>query len=141
MQTIKLVRTVVLALVIAALATVAAAQGRDLQTVEFFSPAVDRTMKYNILLPDDYDTSTARYPVLYLLHGLTQNYTAWGLANGAPFYADLYDDLIVVMPDVGNSWYVNWTESEDGQSNNWEDSRRPGRRQPRRLELPDHRAP
>ena len=25
------------------------------------------------------------------------------------------------MPDVGNSWYVNWAENEDGQSNNWED--------------------
>ena len=108
--------------VLAALAAApSAAQGRDLQTVEFHSPAVDRNMKYNILLPDDYETSTARYPVLYLLHGLTQNYTAWGLANGAPFYAGLYDDLIVVMPDAGNSWYVNWAENEGGQSNKWED--------------------
>ena len=30
-------------------------------------------------------------------------------------------DLIVVMPDAGNSWYVNWAKSEDGQKNNWED--------------------
>ena len=99
----------------------AEAQNLDLDTVEFFSPAVDRTMKYNILLPHDYDTSTERYPVLYLLHGLTQNYTAWGLSNGAPFYSGLYDDLIVVMPDVGNSWYVNWSVSEGGQKNDWED--------------------
>lgn len=96
------------------------AQPLGLRTVEFFSPAVDRTMKYNILLPREYDSSTNRYPVLYLLHGLTQNYTVWGMANGAPFYAGLYDDLIVVMPDAGNSWYVNWTESEGGQTNNWE---------------------
>ena len=121
MQRSKLVRSVAIAFVLAALATAAAAQERALQTVEFFSPAVDRTMKYNILLPDDYETSTERYPVLYLLHGLTQNYTVWGLANGAPFYAGLYDDLIVVMPDAGNSWYVNWAASEDGQSNNFED--------------------
>ena len=106
---------------LAALVAAAPAQGRDLLTVEFFSPAVDRTMKYNILLPGDYETSTDRYPVLYLLHGLTQNYTAWGLANGAPFYAGLYDDLIVVMPDAGNSWYVNWAENGDDQTNNWED--------------------
>ena len=96
------------------------AQPLGLRTVEFFSPAVDRTMKYNILLPREYDSSTNRYPVLYLLHGLTQNYTVWGMANGAPFYAGLYDDLIVVMPDAGNSWYVNWNESEGGQTNNWE---------------------
>ncbi|GIS80601.1 MAG: hypothetical protein CM1200mP14_21670 [Gammaproteobacteria bacterium] len=29
---------------------------------------------------------------------------------GAAFYAGLVDDLIIVMPDVGNSWYVNWDE-------------------------------
>ena len=121
MQRSRLVRTAAIAFVLAALTTVAAAQERELRTVEFFSPAVDRTMKYNVLLPDDYDASTERYPVLYLLHGLTQNYTVWGLANGAPFYAGLYDDLIVVMPDAGNSWYVNWAENEDGQSNDWED--------------------
>jgi putative tributyrin esterase len=99
----------------------AAAQSRELKTVEFASPAVGRTMKYNILLPPDYDSSTRRYPVLYLLHGLSQNYSVWGLQNGAPFYAGLYDDLIVVMPDGGNSWYVNWSVSEGGQKNAWED--------------------
>jgi putative tributyrin esterase len=97
------------------------AQSLELDTVEFFSPAVDRAMKYNIVLPRGYDESTQRYPVLYLLHGLTQNYTAWGLSNGTPFYAGLYDDLIVVMPAAGNSWYVNWTADAGGQKNNWED--------------------
>ena len=100
---------------------VVAAQSRDLTTVEFDSPAVGRMMKYNILLPSDYASSTDRYPVLYLLHGLTQNYTAWGRSNGAPFYAGLYDDLIVVMPDAGNSWYINYAENQDGQKNDWED--------------------
>ncbi len=113
------VTTVVLLLVLSASA--AAAEGLALKTVTFDSPAVGRTMKYNILLPQDYDSSTKRYPVLYLLHGLTQNYTVWGLQNGTPFYAGLYNDLIVVMPDGGNSWYVNWTVNEAGQKNNWED--------------------
>jgi S-formylglutathione hydrolase FrmB len=102
-------------------ASAAAAQGLALKTVEFSSPAVGRTMKYNILLPQGYESSTKRYPVLYLLHGLSQNYTAWGLQNGTPFYAGLYHDLIVVMPDGGNSWYVNWAVSEGGQKNAWED--------------------
>ena len=102
-------------------ASVASAQTPELKTIEFTSAAVGRTMKYNILLPPDYERSTKRYPVLYLLHGLTQNYTAWGLQNGAPFYSGLYDDLIVVMPDGGNSWYVNWAVSDAGQKNAWED--------------------
>ena len=113
--------TTVMAVVLVGLGQPATAQTPELLTVEFYSPAVDRDMKYNILLPSDYAASTERYPVLYLLHGLTQNYTAWGLANGTPFYASLYDDLIVVMPDGGNSWYANWAESTGGQTNNWED--------------------
>ena len=110
-----------LTIVVALVATPVLSQNLELGTVEFFSPAVDRAMKYNILLPRGYVSSSQRYPVLYLLHGLTQNYTVWGLANGSPFYAGLYDDLIVVMPDVGNSWYVNWADNEGGQQNNWED--------------------
>ena len=115
-----LARTI-LAVLLVGLSLPAGAQNLELQTVEFHSPAVDRDMKYNILLPSDYETSTERYPVLYLLHGLTSNYTHWGTSNGAPFYASLYDDIIIVMPDVGNSWYINYAENENGQQNNWED--------------------
>ena len=116
-----ILRAAVLVFLFAAVASAAMAQSLVLKTVEFESPAVARTMKYNILLPRDYESSSQRYPVLYLLHGLTQNYTAWGLSNGSPYYASLYDDLIVVIPDAGNSWDVNWAENEDGQRNNWED--------------------
>jgi S-formylglutathione hydrolase FrmB len=116
------VRTITIAVILSLIvAASAAAQALDLRTVEFQSPAVGRTMKYNILLPRTYRTSTDRYPVLYLLHGLTQNYTVWGLQNSAPVYASLFDDLIIVMPDGGNSWYVNWARSDGGQKNNWED--------------------
>jgi S-formylglutathione hydrolase FrmB len=76
-------------------------------------------MKYNVSLPEKYETSTTRYPVLYLLHGYSSNYLAWNRL-GAPRYARAYD-LIVVMPDVGNSWYGNWAKSEGDQKNDWED--------------------
>jgi putative tributyrin esterase len=108
-------------LLVAGLASMVGAQELDLRTVEFQSPSIGRTLKYNILLPHEYDRTSTRYPVLYLLHGLSQNYTAWGRQNSAPFYAGLYDDLIVVMLDGGNSWYVNWSSSEGGQKNNWAD--------------------
>src|SRR6516162_460741 len=91
----------------------------SVKTVEFEGKSVGRKMKYNIALPAKYDQTTDRYPVLYLLHGLTSNYTAWARMR-VPDYARAYD-LIVVMPDVGNSWYVNWAKSEDGQKNRWED--------------------
>src|SRR5262245_53297880 len=102
------------------LPTTVSAQALPVQTVEFSSPSVGRKMKYNIVLPARYEQSNERYPVLYLLHGFTSNYTAWA-RMGVPEYARAYD-LIVVMPDAGNSWYVNWSRSEGGQKNNWEDA-------------------
>src|SRR5262249_7118829 len=87
----------------------------------FDAPSVGRTLKYQIILPRGYETDTGRrYAVLYLLHGLTSNYTAWAKL-GAGRAAASFDDLIVVSADAGNSWYVNWAESEEGQKNAWED--------------------
>ena len=57
----------------------------DIQTVEFFSESVGRTTKYNIVLPRSYDSSDRRYPVLYLLHGLSQNYQVWS-RQGVGFF-------------------------------------------------------
>ncbi len=102
------------------LADLASAQALPVKTVEFDSPSVGRKLKYNIVLPEKYDSSTDRYPVLYLLHGYSSNYTAWARLK-VPTYARHFD-LIVVMPDAGNSWYVNWAKSEDGQKNAWEDA-------------------
>jgi len=112
-------RTGLIALLLFASWTTEAFAQLDVTTVEFYSPAVDRTMKYNVVLPYGYEESDVEYPVLYLLHGLSQNYTTWS-QFGVQFYVDMYN-LIVVMPDGGNSWYINYAESADGQTNNWED--------------------
>ncbi len=95
---------------------------QPLKIVEFEAVSIGRLTKYMVLLPQDYETSEnseKRYPVLYLLHGLLQNYTVWPVM-GVPEYVKKYD-LIVVMPDAGNSWYINWSQSAEGEYNNWED--------------------
>ena len=130
---------VVLGAVSSAPASVAIAQELELQTVEFHSPAVDRTMKYNVLLPRGYEESTERYPVLYLLHGVGQNYTTWGRSNGAPFYAGLFDDLI--RGHAGRRQLVvhqlcRRCRRADEQLGG---PHRSGCGQPRRLALPDDR--
>ena len=90
------------------------------QTVALDAPSIGRKSAYNIILPADYATSgEKRYPVVYLLHGLTGNYTNWAGMGAGRAARGL--DLIVVMPDGGNSWYVNWAESGEGQKNNWDD--------------------
>lgn len=91
-----------------------------LQTVEFYSPAVQRTMKYDIVLPPGYAEGDKRYPVLYLLHGYMQNYTVWGRNLGAAFYARSLGELILVLPDAGNTWFVNYAVSDQGKDQ-WED--------------------
>ena len=74
-----------------------------LETVEFFSPAVNRMMKFDIVFPTGYWETEDHYPVLYLLHGYMQNYTVWGRNLAAAFYARNINDLILVLPDGGNS--------------------------------------
>lgn len=95
------------------------AEAPPIKTVEFPSESVGRTLKYNIILPARYEQTSDRYPVLYLLHGYSGNYTMWA-KMGAPEAARAYD-LIIVMPDAGNSFYLNYAKTEDGEKNNWED--------------------
>jgi putative tributyrin esterase len=73
---------------------------------EFHSAALDRERKYRILLPCFYQTGSRRFPVLYLLHGLYGNYLNWDTRTNLERYAQRYE-LIVVMPDAGDSWYTN----------------------------------
>jgi S-formylglutathione hydrolase FrmB len=44
--------------------------------------------------------------VLYLLHGLGDDHTAWSFMTNLSGYATAHD-ILVVMPDAGRSFYVN----------------------------------
>ncbi len=75
--------------------------------MRFQSKLVNTTLPYNVILPTDYDTSkTTRYPVLYLLHGLTGHYSDWVTRSNVADYASDYR-MIVVMPEGNDSWYTN----------------------------------
>jgi S-formylglutathione hydrolase FrmB len=83
----------------------AVAHGR-VETVRFESKLVNTTLPYNVILPADYDTSrTTRYPVLYLLHGLTGHYDDWVQRTNVADYAAGYR-MIVVTPEGHDSWYI-----------------------------------
>jgi putative tributyrin esterase len=97
----------------------ATARGQQVLTAECDAPSVGRTLRYHVVLPAGYADSTQRYPVLYLLHGFSGNYTQWFRFGAAE--AAKNRPLILVMPDGGNSWWINWAGSEEGQKNAWED--------------------
>ncbi len=103
--------------------TLFAQTGKVLESLEFTSKLVSSPVKYSIYLPPGYETSERSYPVVYLLHGYSDDETGWvqfgeldriadrGIANG-----DI-SSSIIVMPNGKVTWYCN---SYDG-SDPWED--------------------
>jgi putative tributyrin esterase len=105
MKTMRLCRVFLVLLVCCVVA-----HGR-VETVRFQSKLVNTTLPYNVILPSDYDTSrTTRYPVLYLLHGLTGHYNDWVQRSNVADYAANYR-MIVVTPEGNDSWYIDKYES------------------------------
>jgi S-formylglutathione hydrolase FrmB len=79
------------------------------QTIQFESKLVGKTLPYNVLLPVDYDQPAAKskhYPVVYLLHGLTGHYTNWLQYGHLIDYTVAYE-FIIVMPEGNNGWYTD----------------------------------
>jgi len=74
--------------------------------VSFHSAALGRQVTYRVFLPAGYERSRRTYPVLYLLHGLFGEYRNWDTLTRLRDHVG-GTDLIVVMPDAGNSWYAN----------------------------------
>lgn len=77
------------------------------------SQLLSHPVKYSIYLPPDYYTSNKRYPVVYLLHGYSDNETAWLQFGETDRQADKaissgeIPPMIIVMPDAGITWYMN----------------------------------
>lgn len=85
--------------------------------VTFKSESLGREMHFRIILPADHDSAARRYPVLYLLHGLTGHYVDWESRTHLDDYvAGL--PLIVAMPEGDDSWYTN---SATNPQEKWED--------------------
>lgn len=113
-----------LTLVFSILALAAIAQHGTLrESLKAKSTILGQEVEYSVYLPFDYETSNRSYPVLYLLHGFTDDETGWTQFGEANYIADRTiasgdaPPMIIVMPDAGVSWYVN---SYDGKSK-WED--------------------
>ena len=83
---------------------------------EFDSPALQRKWSYAVYLPDGYDTSKLRYPVLYLLHGHGGGLYDWVNLGHIQQTADALiargdvPPAIIVMPDADATWYVDRKE-------------------------------
>lgn len=78
------------------------------KTATFTSKSLGVDKQYYVYLPGGYETSGARYPVIYMLHGLGGSENNWTKYMGLTEAADAMKlAAIVVMPDGDNSFYTN----------------------------------
>lgn len=88
--------------------------GKVIESKVLSSKILGKNVGYSIYLPPDYDINNSRkYPVLYLLHGYSDDETAWvqfGSVNKAADNAIKNGEIspmIIVMPNGELNWYVN----------------------------------
>lgn len=92
--------------------------GKVIEQLKISSSILGRDVKYSIYFPPDYDFSQRAYPVVYLLHGYTDDHTGWLQFGEVNRYADnaiadgTIPPMIIVMPNGDSSWYIN---SYDGK--------------------------
>lgn len=73
-----------------------------LLSVQFVGPSLGKHTAMHVILPP----GKGPFPVLYLLHGLSDDYTIWQRRTSIERYVE-GKNLMVVMPDGGRSFYCN----------------------------------
>ena len=85
------------------------------KTEELNSRLMGRKVPYRVVLPTGYDKkeeNSRRYPVIYLLHGLTGHFDNWTTkARLADHAAGL--KMIIVTPEGENGWYTDNLSKEN----------------------------
>jgi enterochelin esterase family protein len=110
---VRRTRDILTGLVLLAWAGCAAAQPSEIRRSEhFMSAALGREGSYDLYLPPDHD-GLRGLPVIYLLHGVQSRGDDWldqgnlqATADGL-IAAGKMPRAIIVMPDAGDSWYVD----------------------------------
>ncbi|MBQ7988294.1 MAG: esterase family protein [Bacteroidaceae bacterium] len=93
-----------------------AAQAGRVVTDSLHSEVLGEWVKYNVYLPNGYEQNPqGHYPVVYLLHGFTDDYTAWRDRGQMQRVADELIEsgeakpMVVIMPNAGGPrTYETW---------------------------------
>ena len=102
-------------LLIFSVSFISAQAGKVYDNLSVPSKILKMDRKYAVYLPSGYETSQRSYPVLYLLHGATDNHTGWVQFGEVQHIADkaiaegVATPMIIVMPDAdtGQMGYFN----------------------------------
>lgn len=95
-------------LIINILMVINASFAARVDTVGIYSPSMRKDIQCLVITPDNYSVLSKPYPVLYLLHGWSGNFSGWlGDAPQLRRHADTYQ-VLIVCPDGGyDSWYID----------------------------------
>lgn len=83
------------------------------ESFQLLSKYLDEAVTVAVLLPDNYDSTNNRYPVVFLLHGFGGNHDSWlsrckiDKLIDSLHIADGLNDCIYVLPDAKKSYYIN----------------------------------
>lgn len=102
-------------LVLGTLCSSFAQTGKVMDELKLNSKILKGERKFAVYLPPDYETSSRSYPVLYLLHGYTDDQTGWVQFGEVQHIADkainegTATPMIIIMPDAdtGLPGYTN----------------------------------
>lgn len=79
----------------------------SIRDLKLDSKLMARQMPYRVILPAKYDANkNEKFPVVYLLHGLTGHFDNWVDKSKLKDFAAGYQ-YIVVMPEGENGWYTD----------------------------------
>ena len=84
-------------------------------SIDHVPETVKVNLPLNVILPDPGkmgEVPVARRKVLYLLHGLSDDASAWQRYSSIETVANAYG-LVVVMPSVGRSFYIDQPNGQD----------------------------
>lgn len=77
-------------------------------TVTVYSNSMHKAINCVVIKPDEYVVTEKHFPVVYLLHGYSGNYSNWITKVPAlKTYADTYNILIVCPDGNYSSWYFD----------------------------------
>ncbi len=93
--------------------TAVVGRSKGFQELKLESKLMKREMPYRVILPVGYEVNAdKRFPVVYLLHGLTGHFNDWTDKSKIVEYARNYD-YIIVTPEGNDGWYSDSTTVAD----------------------------
>lgn len=79
-----------------------------IDTVSIYSASMFKNVKCVVITPSDYTKSSNRYPVVYLLHGYSGNYSDWVKKDHDMQKLADENQMMIVCPDAAfSSWYFD----------------------------------